>query len=204
MRVVIKNHLSAVNQQTSSRVEKNWTSSECSKHILPLVFNEFCLRPDMLGFIRYISEAVDISGRNLLNTESSLGDISALCSRVVEPISQRLYDVSLNGHVPGALRELLIALSDTSVDENGNTDHILLFAENFIHRTVQWLFRHATDRYVPISLDVNKEEEVDESMMSMAEQAEMIDITQDLLKACFMSGFKTCVENKNSGELDHF
>lgn len=178
---------------TALSSEDTLSSSMSAKLFLPLLFNEFCLRPDMLGFIRYLSDAVGTTGRAFLNRDGCAEDISSLCVKVIEPIAQRFEVLASTGLIPGALCTVLKVLCGTTDSTAGDKSiHILSLVDCLAPRIVQWLYRHSTERHLVHSEDrsvtlVMK----DEGCLSLGEQTVLIGVTQDLLKMCLVNGFKS-------------
>lgn len=146
-----------------------------SSELLPLIFDELCGRPDMIGFVKYISEGVGVNGRTLLSNGGH--DNARLCSQIIEPICQRLDSVSSSGKVPVALRCMIISIvGQTHDDDRRRNDLLLLFANSFISRITRWLFNS------------NSQQSLSDDCMSIGEQAHLLETVQELLKLCFIKG----------------
>jgi hypothetical protein len=195
LRVAIDSHDSIEIPLMSATGSEVLSSQASESLLLPLIFNELFLRPDMLGFIRYISDAVGQDGRVFLNREGSVQDINTLCALVIEPIAVRFDALSISRQIPGALSHALEALCSTKNSGAIDVRRILLLVDSFVPRIVQWLYRDTTDRH----FSVNAGAMDGEDLLAIDEHAAMIDITQELLKLCFVNGFNSCMMSLHPG-----
>lgn len=136
------------------------------------MLQELCSRPDMLGFIRHISDAGNI--KSLL---SKPNDIATLCVQVVEPICQRLDACASNGRLPSAFLNIIRDVAQ-SKHRNGG---LIAFAEVLVPRICQWLLgRRAKEVLLE---DVNEEASL--NTLSISDTAQMADSLTNLLTQCF-------------------
>lgn len=160
-----------------------FSSSFKPTELLPLILDELCGRPDMIGFIKYVSEAVGPNGRSLLSgnrgsgSESGVIDSpSLLCNLIVEPICQRLDTVSSFGKLPMALRCILSSMvSQTREDEQKRSQLFFVFANSLVPRITRWL-------------TTSKSNDEEDCGVSIGEQAQVLDTIQELMRICFTRG----------------
>jgi hypothetical protein len=148
--------------------------------LLPLVLDEICRRADMIGIIRYLSDAVGQNAQSVITSGTQL-DISALCTQIVEPICHRFDAIASSNRIPGVLQCVVRSLIDTK--SPNRPDALLLLAESLVPKIVQWVMsstgasRMRFDNHHYFDEDDN---------MSLGEHSTLVDTIQELLKLCFL------------------
>lgn len=191
--IAIKSHFSVDNQRSATSPHDDETSclAATQQMFLPLVFNEMCLRPDLLGFIRWVSDAVSPSGREFFNKIGSAQDISTLCVRVIEPIASRLESLAASGSIPNSLRCAFQVLSLADGSSSAEiSSRILMVVDCLVPRIVQWLYRNSTTRHFSNNV-AGSNIDGGEDLLSLSEQTDMITAAQELLQMCFVNGIKS-------------
>jgi hypothetical protein len=185
MNEVISHHLSLIDSVEPSTLPRassvpSLPSSLPSSELLSLIFEELCGRPDMIGFIKHISEGVGANGKLLL--VNGTGEVSTLCSQIIEPICQRLDSLSSTGRIPVALRCMISSLvGQTRENDPRRGSLLLLFVNSFAPRITRWLAHLNTQ---PLHAGLS-----DDGSVSLGEQTQLLETIQDLLKLCFSRGF---------------
>jgi hypothetical protein len=146
--------------------------------LVSMIFDELCGRPDMIGFIKHVSEGVGPNGKVLL--VNGAGETSSLCSQIVEPICQRLDSLSTSGRIPVALRCMISSIiGQTRENDSRRGGLLFLFVNSFIPRITRWLAHSNTQPLHSLT---------DDCSVSIGEQTQLLEAVQDLLKLCFTKG----------------
>jgi hypothetical protein len=202
---IVSHHLSPPDSLTDLPNPASYSSSSFffasfkPSELLSLVLDELCGRPDMIGFLKFISEAVGPNGRALMSRGGGAGgggggggingngtgtDTALLCSQIIEPICQRLDGVSSSGKLPVALRCIVSSLTAQTHDDERKRSHLfLIFAHSFVSRITRWLTTK-TSTFNSKSFSLTEED----GGVSIGEQAQVLETVQELMKLCFTRG----------------
>lgn len=180
------------NYTQESNIPTDLEDSLSRSHLLPLVLDEICRRADMIGIIRYLSDAVGQTAMSIISSGSQL-DISALCTQVVEPICHRFDAIASSNRIPGVLQCVVRSLIESTA--SNRPDALLLLAESLVPKIVQWVMsstgasrmRYDSHQYFD-----------DDDVISLGEQSTLIDTIQELLKLCFVRLPMTHITNDGS------
>ena len=155
------------------------TESISGSQLLPLVLDEICRRADMIGVIRYLSDAVTQSAKAAITPGAHI-DVSAICIQIVEPICHRFDAIASASRIPGVLQSVVRALMDTKPQHR--SDALLLLAESLVPKVVQWVT--CSTAVFRRRFDV---QDLDDSAdnLSIGEQSVLLETIQELLKLCF-------------------
>lgn len=168
---------------SSSKPSVSVTQSNRWITFLQLVFDEIFRGPELIGYIRYLADAITPQGK-LIITSKAAPEISSICTSIIEPICQRFSSTAEKSKVPCSLKTIIAACC-SSKSKNST---LQILAESLIPKIVQCVFGSTLK-------EVFKVTNPSASSLAFEDRAMLSDLIQELLKLCF--GKSTLKHNQN-------